>query len=186
MVLALGRRCARPCPTDVDRRLRSRVLRHRSALLTALLAPLDPLGYPGGYIPLAFVLARALKQRGVHGHADLVLAALFAWTGHRLVKLEYKRQRPPRGVRVKGPKLDSFPSGHTTGATACSVVLARLLRDGGILTPREAALFAVGVSGVMGVSRVTADVHWATDVLGGWLLGASVAQMLLARRDLVR
>lgn len=175
LLAVLARRAAVPRPTRVDRAARRLVMRHRPAVLTAALAPLDPLGYPGGYIPLAHLGAYWLRRRGLtNGHA-LPAAAWAAWIAHRLAKLAYERERPPRGVRVKGPKRDSFPSGHTTGATAFALTAARVLAADGLLSREQAIALGVGAPLVMGASRVYADVHWATDVAGGWLLGAAVA-----------
>lgn len=183
LLLALARRAAVPRPTALDRAARRVAMRHRPALLTAALAPLDPLGYPGGYIPIAHLCARWLRRRGVPHHRALVVAAWAGWIAHRLAKLVYERERPPRGVRVKGPKLDSFPSGHTTGATTFALTAARILAENGILSREQALMLGLGAPLVMGASRVYADVHWATDVAGGWLLGAAVAFSLGALLD---
>lgn len=180
----LARRAATPRPTAVDRAVRRFVNRRKTPALSALLAPLDPLGYPGAYIPVAHLGARWLRRRGVAHDEALVIAAWAAWLGHRAAKLAYTRERPPRGVRIKGPKRDSFPSGHTTGATAFALTAARVLAAHGLLTRGEAIALGVGAPMVMGASRVYEDVHWATDVAGGWLLGAAVAMSLGALLDL--
>ena len=184
LLVVLGRRAAVPRPTAVDRAARRVAVRHRARALTVVLAPLDPLGYPGAYIPVAHLCARWLRRRGFPNDRALIVAAWAAWLAHRLVKLAYERERPPRGVRIKGPKRDSFPSGHTTGATAFAITVARVLAADGLLSRAEALALGVGAPLVMGASRVYEDVHWATDVAGGWLLGAAVAFSLGALLDL--
>lgn len=182
-LVVLARRAATPRPTAVDRAARRFANRRRTPALSAILAPLDPLGYPAAYIPVAHLGARWLRRRGVSHDEALVLGAWAAWLGHRAAKLAYTRERPPRGVRIKGPKRDSFPSGHTTGATAFALTAARVLAAHGLLTRGEAIALGVGAPIVMGASRVYEDVHWATDVAGGWLLGAAVACSLGALLD---
>lgn len=68
-----------------------------------------------------------------------------------------------------------FPSGHVTGATvlygAAALIAPAAMRTIAISC---AALLSVGV----GMGTIALNTHWATDVLGGWLLGVLV--LLLA------
>jgi undecaprenyl-diphosphatase len=67
----------------------------------------------------------------------------------------------------------SFPSGHTTGATVVFGFLAyAIARD--LVSHRRR--FAIGYGAtvlvlVIGVSRVFLGVHFASDVIAGWLIG---------------
>ena len=100
-------------------------------------------------------------------------AAWLGWLVHRAVKLGYRRERPLRpGVRRR---TDSYPSGHTTGTTALALTLAYVLRREGLMSFRRAAAIAIVPPAIMGAYRVIADDHWATDVIGGWLLGGTIA-----------
>lgn len=60
----------------------------------------------------------------------------------------------------------SFPSGHTTAAFAAATVFAYEYKDQ-IIIP----VVAYSVAGLVGVSRITENAHWATDVLAGFALG---------------
>jgi len=60
----------------------------------------------------------------------------------------------------------SFPSGHTTGAFAAATVFAMEYRD------RPAVkIIAYGSASLIGLSRITENKHWTTDVLVGTALG---------------
>jgi undecaprenyl-diphosphatase len=69
----------------------------------------------------------------------------------------------------------AFPSGHTTAATIAAGTLAWALservrsRRGRIVVWSSAFL----VAGLVGWSRMWLGVHWPSDVVSGWLLGAS-------------
>ncbi|MQA05722.1 MAG: phosphatase PAP2 family protein [Streptosporangiales bacterium] len=109
-----------------------------------------------------------------------------------LVKQLVGRVRPPGVTALVGETGWSFPSGHTLGATVTFGVLGYL----GVRLVRAwwHRVWIVGVATVMivavGVSRMYLGVHWLTDVVGGWLLGAAwlvacltVCQLLTADRS---
>jgi undecaprenyl-diphosphatase len=89
----------------------------------------------------------------------------------------YGRPRPelvPHGSYVYSA---SFPSGHSTLSAAVYLSLAMLISS---LEPERgtkrlvftlAGLLVLGI----GFSRVYLAVHWPSDVLAGWSLGAAVA-----------
>lgn len=60
----------------------------------------------------------------------------------------------------------SFPSGHTTVAFAAATVFAMEYRDKPIIP-----IMAYTAASLIGISRVTENKHWATDVLVGAALG---------------
>jgi undecaprenyl-diphosphatase len=159
-------------PPLIDRRTR-RIARSRSIRkMKRFMSPLFPLGLPGGYITIAYMTARALRRRGKPGGPAIVTSAWFGWLAHRAAKLIYTRQRPRRrGVRRR---MDSYPSGHTTGATALALTTAYVLRRRRLISRPVAIATASIAPFVMGAYRVIDDEHWATDVIGGWLLGTAV------------
>ena len=102
------------------------------------------------------------------------------------LKAAVDRARPVWPDPVDSAHYAAFPSGHAMTATVvCGLLLWLLHRHGvGRLAWRTALLLAVlSVTGV-GLTRVWLGVHWPTDVLGGWLLGALVvaAAVLVHRR----
>ena len=159
-----------PPPLDLD--VRWCAVSRLPRGMARMLAPLFPIGLPGGYITIACVTALVLRRRGRSGGPAIVASACLGWLAHRGVKLVYRRLRPPRpGARRR---TDSYPSGHTTGVTALAATTAYVLRRQGIGSSAERLAIAIGAPALMGAYRVLADDHWATDVFGGWLLGASV------------
>jgi undecaprenyl-diphosphatase len=160
-------------PPAVDVRIRRLAQTPSGRAAGRALSPLFPLGLPGGYIMTAYALARWLRREGRRGGAPIVMSAWLGWIVHRAVKVVLIRRRPPR--RKRRTRVDSFPSGHTTGATALAITAAIVLRRQGMLSPAAATALAVGVPLIMGAYRVVADDHWATDVVGGWALGSAIA-----------
>ena len=64
----------------------------------------------------------------------------------------------------------SFPSDHTTGAFAISVSL--------LLRSRKIGLMALVFAALVAVARVGVGVHYASDVLGGALIGTAAALLV--------
>jgi len=93
------------------------------------------------------------------------------------LKFAFDRPRPdlvPHGMHVY---TASFPSGHSVMSAATFLTLGALLaryqktRRLRIYLVAVSILVAIGV----GVSRVYLSVHWPTDVLAGWAIGAAWA-----------
>jgi membrane-associated phospholipid phosphatase len=85
-------------------------------------------------------------------------------------KLAVGRARPAFAHPVAGAAGKSFPSGHALVAVVAFGLLA-------LLVPRRfrVAAWAIGVAAVLLVSysRLALGVHYLSDVVGGWLLGAA-------------
>lgn len=135
----------------------------------------------GGTTVLTFVTLGAvgfLFLSGKHGAARFVLFAVVgAVVLSFAIKAGLERPRPdlvPHGADVY---TASFPSGHATGAAATYLTLGALLAR---FQPRRRLkiyllALAVFLTFVVGLSRLYLGVHWPTDVLAGWTLGASWA-----------
>jgi undecaprenyl-diphosphatase len=173
---ALARVAAVKEPTRIDRRVHDlAVSTYRRPLELALL-PIEIAGLPGIYIPLAGLMSRRLRRRQGRTRATgaVVGAAAVGWLALRATRLLFNRRRPPRPAH-RGPKSESsFPSGHTTGLTALATAAGLVLERNRIVSPLAARAITLGVPLVVGFNRVYVREHWLTDVVGGWLLGASV------------
>lgn len=88
------------------------------------------------------------------------------------------RDRPPIPFAVISVDGFSFPSGHAAGIAVGVGITAWLLTRWLITWWNGRVVVwtvAIGVAGVMGFSRVYLGVHYVSDVLAGWLLGAAWA-----------
>lgn len=101
------------------------------------------------------------------------------WLVSNVLKMGFDRPRPdlvPHGSIVY---TASFPSGHAMMSAVTYLTLAVLL---GRAVPswRLRAFFLVAamfLTVLAGVSRVYLGVHWPTDVIAGWAMGAAWAGM---------
>ncbi|MEU6811559.1 phosphatase PAP2 family protein [Streptomyces sp. NPDC046831] len=104
----------------------------------------------------------------------LVAATALATLLQQGLKAAVDRPRPVFADPVDSAHYAAFPSGHAMTATVvCGLLLWLLHRHGPGRALWRVAL-AVGVLSVVGVglTRIWLGVHWPSDVLGGWLLGA--------------
>jgi undecaprenyl-diphosphatase len=107
----------------------------------------------------------------------LTVSVVLAQLSSGLFKDFYERVRPTFAVYGDLPTSMSFPSGHSTVSTAAYFLLAVIVAD---LDPARAVkvlAFAVAalLALMIGFSRVFLGVHWPSDVLAGWCLGAAWA-----------
>ncbi|MEJ2871713.1 phosphatase PAP2 family protein [Actinomycetospora sp. OC33-EN08] len=161
---------------------------HRTPGLTDLAEAASLFGgtfFTGG---LAVLAALVLAVRGRRARAAVWVGAVVVGSlTIRLLKTAVERVRPPLDARLAVETSASLPSGHAlmaslgVGLTVVAVLV--LLRDAGVGRPvvRE-AIVLVGALIVLlvGTSRTYLGVHWTTDVLAGWMLGAALLALAVA------
>lgn len=123
------------------------------------------------------VLMGALRgSRGPRTYA-LVLLVASAMGGvilSEVVKQVVARPRPPWNGLWLVETSASYPSGHAqAGITVWAALGVAILMVGGRRTAWLAATPLILLGPLIGASRAIVGVHWPTDVLGGWLLGAA-------------
>ncbi len=159
------------------------VVTHQNPVLLKLFLVITWIGASVPVIAAAVALAAWLwHSRGRQIAAIVALAAAAAAGIFLPVKQLFHRVRPPGAVTYHITTY-SFPSGHATSATAIFVTAAYVLWRERLIS--RGLAISVGVAGplLVGLSRVYLDVHWATDVLGGWAAGLFVAALSAALYD---
>ncbi len=174
--------------TALDHTVLDAMIAHRSPALTRWALAGTTLFSPAGTGVLAVVAAAVLWWRlGSPRPAMLVLAALAgAGAASTLTKIVVGAHRPPPAVQLIAETDGSFPSGHVTGTVALlgalAVVAGRYCRR----SVRVASWIVTASAAVaVGFTRLYLGVHWASDVVGGLLLGATavaVTHLAAARR----
>ena len=107
----------------------------------------------------------------------LLWSALGGFALQNLIKQLVDRARPTWPDAAFHLTTPSFPSGHAMSGIDMWAVLGVILLCapvGGRL-PRVVGALVVAVGVLLGPSRLVLGVHWPSDVLAGWLLGAAVA-----------
>jgi undecaprenyl-diphosphatase len=131
---------------------------------------------------LALLTAMIAGYLLIAGKRGAMLAVLFAVLGgagvSQLLKLGFERPRPDLVPHATQVFTASFPSGHSMMSAVVYLTLGAMLAR---VQPDNRAVriyfFAMAtlLTVIVGVSRVYLGVHWPTDVLAGWTVGAAWA-----------
>jgi membrane-associated phospholipid phosphatase len=160
--------------TELDATVRQWALGHRASGLTTAATVVTTTGGSLVLAPVAVVLALVLALRGLRSDALLVSATtLGALVLGPLLKIAIERPRPREDHLVVVNSF-AYPSGHSLTSMAVMGVLAALALRHLTAHPARVAVIATGavLIAAVGASRVYLGVHWPTDVLAGWLVGA--------------
>jgi undecaprenyl-diphosphatase len=125
------------------------------------------------------------RAKGRHAAAGALLAPIVAVTLYIGVKVFYGRIRPIGALHFHLLTY-SFPSGHATVSMTAAVTAAYVLWREGFLRRRAAVAIGILIPLLVGFSRTYLDVHWATDVLGGWSAGLFVASVAVVIYERLR
>ena len=94
-----------------------------------------------------------------------------------VLKLSFERPRPDLVAHTARVFTSSFPSGHAMLSAVTFLTLGTLLAS--LQTSRRLKIFFLGVAialtVMVGVTRIYLGVHYPTDVLAGWCVGAGWA-----------
>ncbi len=179
------------------------VLRLDTALLLALRTPGDlgrPVG-PGWLLPVLVTMTAvggvAMRWLVCGAGVGLLLALRrrvdAAWLATSLIgasligvalKTAFSRPRPQIAPHLAVANGPGFPSGHALAAAALYLTIGAIIASA---QPRLAVRIAVMslailLMALIGFSRVYLGVHWPSDVLAGWAVGAGWALTVFAAR----
>lgn len=122
-------------------------------------------------------LGYLLIERKYHAAAFLLVAMVGGTLLSTLLKMGFDRPRPDLVAHGAQVYSASFPSGHALMSAVAYLTLGALLAR--IQKGHRLKLYFLGIAVVLtlmvGVSRVYLGVHWPTDVLAGWCIGAAWA-----------
>jgi len=168
------------------------------AILLALRVPGDPdnpVGPPwfelavsditslGGYMVLTLIVASVAIYLLVAGKwRNAVVVAGAAISGSllsQMLKAGFARPRPDLVPQLAEVHSMSFPSGHAMVSAVIYLTLGALLARFHQRRRHKALvmIYAVLITMLVGASRIYLGVHWPTDVLAGWCLGAAWAAL---------
>lgn len=127
-------------------------------------------------IAVLVFLPMTTKQVGIPVAASAITSTIL----NKVIKAIIDRPRPEAAYRLLEIGSPSFPSGHAMNNAAiyiaimmCLLPLCKTKLQKGIVI----TIFTI-IPLIIGVSRVYFNVHYASDVVCGWCLGAIVALVM--------
>ena len=169
-----------------DEPIRAWVQAHHTPAGERFFLLLSRVGGPSVVVPLSVAIGIWLRsRRSLPIAGTVLLAPSTALALFLAVKSVYRRKRPA-GAQRQREKTYAFPSGHAAASAAVFGTLGYVLWREELLGSVPSGILATVPSLLIGASRVYLDVHWPTDVLGGWAVGGAVAAMSAAAYERVR
>src|SRR3954447_25189096 len=139
---------------------------------------LEAISRLGGRPVLLWLVTVAMVLLLVRRRTRLALYVVVAGIGALFldpsVKALVGRLRPVVDVPVAAAPGNSFPSGHALGSMVAYGALLLVFLPAVAPRWRKPAIAVAGLLVVLvGLTRIALGVHFVSDVLGGWLLGAA-------------
>jgi undecaprenyl-diphosphatase len=144
----------------------------------------------GSFTILGFLLIAAVLYLGLSGKGRTAIFVAFAVIGGTIVstglKMVFDRPRPDVEAATR-VFTASFPSGHATVSAVVYLTLGLLLAEAMSRRPLKVYFICLGVfmTLAVGISRIYVGVHYPTDVIAGWSLGAAWALVCWAGYSLL-
>lgn len=129
----------------------------------------------GPTLMFVYALVWGLMRKNATAPIAVGLANLIS----HFLKKAFERPRPSAAEHLVEETNFSFPSGHAVGAAACAVAVGYSLRRWWKLTLWVIAL-------LVGFSRLYVGVHWPSDVLAGWVIGALTSVVVFTSWNFLR
>ena len=163
---------------EIDDIIRIYAYSVRTDSLTAFMKCFTFLGQPKTIIAVIAVLVVLPGTRSFLG-IPLTVGAGINEIIKFLLKRIIRRPRPDKTMFLVKQGGFSYPSGHANGSMVVYGYFAYKL-----LTGKSPGLKALGILAailpfLIGISRVYLGVHYASDVLAGWLLGGTMLTLMI-------
>jgi undecaprenyl-diphosphatase len=135
----------------------------------------------GSVIVLAFItftVSVYLFFAGKYAAGWLMIVAVFGGVAlNELLKLAFARPRPDLVYQATRVFTSSFPSAHAELSAITYLTIAALLArtQSSFRIRLYFIVVAAFLTTLIGISRIYLGVHYPTDVLGGWCVGAAWA-----------
>ena len=162
-------------PAWFDAAVLTESIEERTRTLTAVAVVVTTLGSTAASAVLAVAVGAWCWWRGRRADAVLAIGAMAgASLVFRLLKEVLDRARPPVGDRLVTAANESLPSGHATMSLVVVGTIVVLAWAGLGPAARVALVVAAALwVGAIGATRVYLGVHWFSDVVAGWAVGAA-------------
>lgn len=176
----VGEDVAEQSTTAFDTSVRAWFVAHQNPTVYKIAFILTWVGSPLVMVILAIGAGLWFYRRSGRSKAGVIVAApAIGGILSAAVKLMYGRARPAGGALLN-ERTFSFPSGHATTSAAVVVTLCYVLARERMISWPTAIVVGALVPLVVGITRLYLDVHWTTDVVGGWGVGLFVAALSAA------
>ncbi len=162
-------------PAGLDEVGLNESIEDRTPGLTTVAVVVTTLGSTVAMALLAVAVGAWCWWRGRRVDAALAVGAMAgASLVFRLLKVLLDRARPPVADRLVPETNESLPSGHATMSMVVVGTIVVLAWAGRSALARAAMVVAAAAwVGAVGATRVYLGVHWVSDVLAGWAVGAA-------------
>ena len=168
-----------------DNAVRAWMIGHQNPIAYQIAYVITVIGSPGMLLIALAAGVWFFRRRGRSMAGVVVAAPAVAALLSGSFKLLIGRARPAGGVLLNMGTY-SFPSGHATTSAAVALTLCYVMARERIIAWRAAIIIGGTVPLLVGLTRLYLDVHWTTDVIGGWAVGLFVAAMCAALYEYLR
>ena len=161
-------------PARLDSAALAESIEDRTPMRTSLAVVVTTLGSTVAMALLAVAVGAWCWWRGRRADAALAVGAMAgASLVFRLLKMVLDRSRPPAADRLVAETNESLPSGHATMSVVVGTIVVLAWAGRGAWARAAMVVAAAAWIGAVGATRVYLGVHWVSDVLAGWAVGAA-------------
>ncbi|GIO38094.1 phosphatidylglycerophosphatase B [Paenibacillus antibioticophila] len=164
---------------SIDRAIGDFFFGLRNDSLTPLVKGISELGTTTGFVVVLLItlIWTLVFLRNGRYAVWLTISLIGGWLLNKLLKALYTRERPDLWESLVVPDGYSFPSGNAMISAALFGLIALLLFRSGKAGNRVWAAIVLLILLLIGVSRLYLGVHYASDIVGGLLAGAAIAEI---------